>query len=123
MRDADLDLLALHMALAKILFLVGHTEVLPPLIRLLGARAAPPAASQSRRLGGEGAPLPPLTRLAHPEPLRRARTLHNTSIRNEHAYFMCMEQLLALPAAVEPTDGGPSAGTPPTHQLWVFGER
>lgn len=116
MQDADLDLLALHKALAKILFIVGHTEALPPLVRLLGALAPP---SQRDR--------PPCTHLIRPcpassEPLRRSRPLHKTSIRNENAYFICVEQLLALPAAVPGPDAAPiTTSTPTSHQLWVFG--
>ena len=62
----DLDLLALAFTLVKVLFLQGNLAVIPSLVRVI-------------------------------ERIRRRSTspLHTTSIRNEHAYYMCVCQVMA----------------------------
>ena len=96
--DDDLDALALLFAAVKILYLGG-------------------AVSRAQTL------------VAAIEPTRRAaaKPLHETTIRNEHAYYCCVAQILAVdprsappayPAAASPPEAG---AAPPVVDVYVGG--
>jgi hypothetical protein len=77
----ELDLLALLCTVVKILYVVGDLDLIPPLVALIGSFAL----------------LLPLLQFAHlplAEPTRAGRELHLTTIRNEHAYYCCIAQLM-----------------------------
>mmetsp|Transcript_9579 Transcript_9579/g.15917 ORF Transcript_9579/g.15917 Transcript_9579/m.15917 type:complete len:549 (+) Transcript_9579:1371-3017(+) len=79
----ELDILALSFTAVKLLFLLGQLGALPRLIR-------------------------------HLEWARRAskKPLHETNIRNEHAYYLCIVQILgyySCPTPDEGLDGGPDS--------------
>jgi hypothetical protein len=59
----ELDLLALHFTMVKILYVVGALALVPPLIKII-------------------------------EEARRGWDMHLTTIRNEHAYYCCVAQLI-----------------------------
>jgi tetratricopeptide (TPR) repeat protein len=84
----ELDLLALFFTIAKILYVVGHLTPLPRLTEILGMLSFPLLSKPS--LSSETHPHLPFSL----EPLREGRDLHLTSIRNEHAYYCCIAQLL-----------------------------
>eukprot|EP00947_MAST-08B_sp_MAST-8B-sp1_P000931 g931.t1 len=52
--------------------------------------------------------IPPLIRLL--EPARRGQNIHSTLVRNEHAYYCCIAQTLAVQPPAQLVAGGAAAG-------------
>ena len=73
--EEDLDLLAVFFTVAKVMYISGR----------LGGRAMAELVSAV-------------------ETVRRGREMHTTTIRNEHAYYCCIAQLMSLPDTAHHTN-------------------
>lgn len=108
-----MDLLALYFTAAKILFVSGALPCLPALVRLIGNMLQPvytpapclPESAYSHVLRVATQPM-------GSETVRRGHLLHTTTVRNEHAYYCCIAQLLPqLQAAMGKALRVPAAST------------
>jgi hypothetical protein len=84
----ELDLLAFFCTLVKIVFIVGALDLVQTLVKLIGAHCALTHIARARLLVNS------LPTHSPPEPVREGRELHTTTIRNEHAYYCCIAQLM-----------------------------
>jgi tetratricopeptide (TPR) repeat protein len=87
--EDDLDLLAVFFTVVKVMFVSGR----------LGGRAMAELVSAV-------------------ETVRRGREMHTTTVRNEHAYYCCIAQLMSVPdeLAVPPQKSSSSGGGGATRQ-------
>jgi hypothetical protein len=84
----ELDILALWCTLVKVMFAVGALDILPEIIALISK-------SKLRKdLTGQII-LVYFPNFFNVDPVREGRAMHTTLIRNEHAYFMQIAQVMS----------------------------